>query len=68
AKPGEYAAAGIPYFWRIEQDPVHLYAYRIGDRLGPGGERMYELVAESAELVELTEPFEIKLAIDEIAG
>ena len=35
AKPGEYAAAGIPFYWRIEQDPVHVYAYRIGDRVGP---------------------------------
>ncbi|MFG3699090.1 Uma2 family endonuclease [Micromonospora sp. NPDC047620] len=35
AKPGEYAAAGIPFYWRIEQDPVHLYAYRRGERLGP---------------------------------
>ncbi|TDB71538.1 Uma2 family endonuclease [Micromonospora sp. KC723] len=66
AKPGEYAAAGIPFYWRIEQDPVHLYAYRLGDRIGPGGERQYELVADSAELVELTEPFDIKLAIAEI--
>lgn len=67
AKPGEYAAAGIPFYWRIEQDPVHVYAYRIGDRIGPGGERQYELVTESAELVELTEPFEIKLAVREIS-
>ncbi|OZV81115.1 hypothetical protein CA850_13345 [Micromonospora echinospora] len=66
AKPGEYAAAGIPYYWRIEQDPVHLYAYRIGDRIGPGGERQYELVAESADLVELAEPFDIKLPVAEI--
>ncbi|MGW4501048.1 Uma2 family endonuclease [Micromonospora sp. NPDC004336] len=67
AKPGEYAAAGIPFYWRIEQDPVHVYAYRRGDRLGPGGERQYELVADSAELIELTEPFEIKLPVAEIA-
>ncbi|MFF5172192.1 Uma2 family endonuclease [Micromonospora sp. NPDC000089] len=66
AKPGEYAAAGIPFYWRIEQDPVHLYAYRIGDRVGPGGERQYELVTDSAELIELTEPFDIKLPIAEI--
>ncbi|SCL69600.1 Endonuclease, Uma2 family (restriction endonuclease fold) [Micromonospora citrea] len=66
AKPGEYAAAGIPFYWRIEQDPVHVYAYRRGDRIGPGGERQYELVADSAELIELTEPFEIKLPVAEI--
>ncbi|WP_266304929.1 Uma2 family endonuclease [Micromonospora sp. NBC_00362] len=66
AKPGEYAAAGIPFYWRIEQDPVHVYAYRIGDRVGPGGERQYELVADGAEVIELTEPFDIKLPIAEI--
>ncbi|MFC0003189.1 Uma2 family endonuclease [Micromonospora siamensis] len=66
AKPGEYAAAGIPFYWRVEQDPVHLYAYRRGDRIGPGGERQYELVADSAELIELTDPFDIKLPITEI--
>lgn len=66
AKPGEYAAAGIPFYWRIEQDPVHVYAYRIGDRVGPGGERQYELVADGADVIELTEPFDIKLPIAEI--
>ncbi len=66
AKPGEYAAAGIPYYWRIEQDPVHVYAYRIGDRVGPGGERQYELVADGADVIELAEPFDIKLPIAEI--
>ncbi|MCX5066262.1 Uma2 family endonuclease [Micromonospora lupini] len=66
AKPGEYAAAGIPFYWRIEQDPVHVYAYRIGDRVGPGGERQYELVADGADVIELTEPFDIKLPVAEI--
>ncbi|MDG4840528.1 Uma2 family endonuclease [Micromonospora sp. WMMD967] len=66
AKPGEYAAAGIPFYWRIEQDPLHVYAYRIGDRVGPGGERQYELVADGADVIELTEPFDIKLPIAEI--
>jgi Uma2 family endonuclease len=66
AKPGEYAAAGIPFYWRIEQDPLHVYAYSLSDRPSPGGERQYELVAESADLIELTEPFEIKLPIAEI--
>ncbi|WP_089157364.1 Uma2 family endonuclease [Micromonospora sp. NBS 11-29] len=66
AKPGEYAAAGIPFYWRIEQDPVHLYAYRLGDRAAPDGERRYELVNEGSEVVELTEPFALKLPIAEI--
>ncbi|WBB75416.1 Uma2 family endonuclease [Micromonospora sp. WMMD1128] len=66
AKPGEYAAAGIPFYWRIEQEPVHLYAYRLGDRIGPGGERQYELVTDGSEVIELTEPFDLKLPIAEI--
>ena len=66
AKPGGYAAAGIPFYWRIEQDPLHLYAYRLGDRIGPGGERQYELVDDSSEVIELSEPFVIKLPIAEI--
>ncbi|MEO3779022.1 Uma2 family endonuclease [Micromonospora sp. B11E3] len=66
AKPGEYAAAGIPHYWRIEQNPVHLYAYRLSGQLNLSRERQYELVADSAELVELTEPFDIKLPIAEI--
>ena len=67
AKPGEYAAAGIPFYWRIEHDPLHVYAYRIGDRVGPGGERQYELAADGADVIELSEPFEIKLPVNEIA-
>ncbi|MEH0984221.1 Uma2 family endonuclease [Micromonospora sp. CPCC 205556] len=66
AKPGEYAAAGIPFYWRVEQDPVHLHAYRRGYRIGPGGERQYELMADSDGLIELSEPFDIKLPITEI--
>ncbi|WP_112625193.1 Uma2 family endonuclease [Micromonospora saelicesensis] len=66
AKPCEYAAAGIPFYWRIEQDPVHVYAYRIGDRVGPGRERQYELVADGPDVIELTEPFDIKLPVAEI--
>ncbi|MFR9778464.1 hypothetical protein ACL02O_20725 [Micromonospora sp. MS34] len=39
---------------------------RPGEGIGPGGERQYELVADSAELIELAGPFEIKLPITEI--
>ncbi|MEV0329532.1 hypothetical protein AB0H63_24250 [Micromonospora echinospora] len=42
---------------------MHLYAHRIG----AGGERQYELVTESADLVELAEPFDIKLPVSELA-
>jgi Uma2 family endonuclease len=60
AKPAEYAAAGIPYFWRIEQDPMHIFAYR----LVAGGQ--YELAADSTDVLKLDEPFPINLPIAEI--
>jgi Uma2 family endonuclease len=65
-KPADYAAAGIRYYWRIEQDPVQVFAYRLTDRPGPSGLREYELVADSTDELELTEPFPIKLPISEI--
>ncbi|GAA3929625.1 Uma2 family endonuclease [Actinoplanes auranticolor] len=58
-KPVIYAAAGIPHYWRIEQDPVHVFAYDL-----VGGS--YELVADSAEELVLTAPFEIRLPIADI--
>ncbi|HEY0532025.1 MAG TPA: Uma2 family endonuclease [Actinoplanes sp.] len=59
-KPGLYASAGIPHYWRIEQNPLHIFAYDlVGDR--------YEAVADSAEELVLTKPFEIRLPIRDIA-
>jgi Uma2 family endonuclease len=60
SKPASYAAAGVPFYWRIEQHPVHIYAYALAE----GG--TYALVADSAELLELTEPFGVKLPLTEI--
>ena len=65
-KPAEYAAEGIPFYWRVEQDPVRVHAYRLADRPGRSGNREYELIAESADLLELDQPFPIKLPIAEI--
>jgi Uma2 family endonuclease len=59
-KPVDYAAAGVPFFWRIEQDPVHVYAYQ----LAPGD--TYELVADSDSELVLAEPFEIRLSVRDI--
>lgn len=59
-KPADYAAAGIRHYWRIEQDPPHVYAYELV------GER-YELVAESAEELVLANPFEVRLRVRDIA-
>jgi Uma2 family endonuclease len=61
AKPAEYAAAGIPYYWRVEQEPLHIYAYR------RNAEGTYDLAADAGDVLELTEPFEIRLPVAEIA-
>jgi Uma2 family endonuclease len=58
-KPGQYAAAGIPHYWRIEQHPVHIFAYDLING-------RYELAADSAEELVLSKPFEIKLPIRDI--
>jgi Uma2 family endonuclease len=58
-KPGDYAAAGIPHYWRIEQDPVHVFAYDLVDG-------RYELVADSADELVLSAPFPIRLPIRDI--
>jgi len=26
-KPAQYAAAGVPHYWRVETDPLHLHVY-----------------------------------------
>jgi hypothetical protein len=58
-KPADDAAAGIPHFWRIEQDPIHVFA----NDLGKNG---YELVAEATEELVLKAPFDIRLPIRDI--
>jgi Uma2 family endonuclease len=59
-KPADYAAAGIPFFWRIEQKPVRVAAYELGR-----GDT-YRWVAESDTELVLTAPFEIRLPIGDI--
>jgi Uma2 family endonuclease len=58
-KPALYAAAGVPHYWRIEQSPVHVFAYDLIDG-------RYELAADSTEELVLTAPFEIRLPIRDI--
>ena len=58
-KPAEYAAAGIRHYWRIEQDPLHIFAYDLIDG-------RYELAADSETELVLTAPFDIKLPIRDI--
>lgn len=58
-KPAEYAAAGIPHYWRIEQGPLHIFAYDLVDG-------RYELAADTETELVLSAPFEIKLPIRDI--
>lgn len=58
-KPASYAAAGIPHYWRIEQDPVHVFAYELVN-----GE--YKLVGDAAEELILERPFDLCLPIQDI--
>jgi Uma2 family endonuclease len=58
-KPVEYAAAGIPHYWRIEQGPLHVFAYQLVNGA-------YELIADSDSELVLSAPFEIKLPIRDI--
>ncbi len=59
-KPAAYAAAGIPYYWRIEQDPVHVYAYELD------GPDRYRIVADSAVELAVSDPFPIRLRVADI--
>ena len=59
-KPGAYAAARIPHYWRIEQGPVHVYAYDLD------ADGAYQLVADSDTELVLSRPFEIRLPIGAI--
>ena len=56
-KPGAYAQAGIPCYLRVELDPPHVVAYRLGD------DGVYEEAgrAEPGEILKLTEPFPIEI-------
>jgi Uma2 family endonuclease len=56
-KPGAFAGAGVPHYWRIEQNPVHVYAYDLA------ADGSYQLIADSDSELVLTQPFEIRLPI-----
>ncbi|XVU24850.1 Uma2 family endonuclease [Actinoplanes sp. CA-054009] len=59
-KPARYAEAGIPHYWRIEQHPIHIFAYDL--RKG-----RYEPAADSADELVLSAPFDIRLPIRDLA-
>lgn len=59
-KPAVYADARIPFFWRVEQQPLRLHAYKLSD------EGIYVEQAASADELVVDEPFPIRLPIREI--
>ncbi|MFD0563278.1 Uma2 family endonuclease [Kitasatospora saccharophila] len=57
-KPGLYAAAGIPHYWRLDLDPaprLHL------GRLAPDGSGYLDRTVQPGESTALTEPFPFDL-------
>jgi Uma2 family endonuclease len=58
-KPPGYAAAGIRHFWRIEQEPVRVFAYELVDDA-------YKLVADATDELVVDRPFPIRLPIRDI--
>ena len=61
-KPAMYAAAGIPYYWRVETDGgVEVSTYRL-DPL----EEVYRQIGEFREVVDVSEPWPIKIQVKEI--
>lgn len=57
-KPGLYANAGVPYYWRIEQNPTRVFAYELQGTA-------YELITDTTEteLLNLSAPFEIAIDV-----
>jgi Uma2 family endonuclease len=61
-KPALYAAAGIPYYWRVETDGgVEVSTYRL-DPL----DEIYRQTGEFREVVDVTEPWPVKIQVNEI--
>jgi Uma2 family endonuclease len=61
-KPALYAAAGIPYYWRVETDGgVEVSTYRL-DPL----DEIYRQIGEFREVVDVTEPWPVKIQVSEI--
>lgn len=59
-KPAQYADLGVAHYWRIEQNPVHVYAYELGR------DGAYKLTADSDTELVLERPFPIRMSIGDI--
>jgi len=59
AKPAQYAAAGIPYYWRIELDPLVLVAHVLdGDS--------YRVAGTFTDEVVLAEPVSLRFRLSDL--
>ena len=62
-KPALYAAAGIPYFWRIETNgAITVHSYKIDPE-----HEIYRPFGTFTEAIELEEPWSIKVPISSLA-
>lgn len=60
-KRGEYADAGIPHYWIVDLDrPVSLVACRLAGEFG------YQDSAETSGVFTATEPFDVRLHLDQL--
>lgn len=63
-KPAQYAAAGIPAYWRLETDPdISLTVYRL-----PEGGTVYAEAGTwtRGQTAHLTEPFPVDVVLDQL--
>ncbi|WP_346924574.1 Uma2 family endonuclease [uncultured Arthrobacter sp.] len=56
-KPVQYAAAGIPYYWRIEADPPTLVQHALENGV-------YREVGRGGGVVQVTEPVTMTVDLD----
>lgn len=61
AKPAQYAAAGIAYFWRIEQEPAALIRHVLVDGV-------YREAGRSGGVVQVDEPWAVAIDVDALFG
>jgi Uma2 family endonuclease len=58
AKPGFYAEAGIPFYWRVETETgLAVHTHRLG------GRQTYEKTGEFTDVVAVDQPWEIRIPL-----
>lgn len=58
-KPAQYAAAGIPHYWRVEPEPRTLVVHALAGEV-------YRETARFDDAVELLEPFRLRLRLADL--